>query len=105
MEEDNAYLLEHEYYRRRLLHAGIVVDVRFANRHNARNPLSWAIQQIHYRFHWRVSPASTANNADTNNFNRKLLNRLSPQLRTGEPPVGIEPTTCRLQGGRSGHLS
>lgn len=22
-----------------------------------------------------------------------------------EPPVGIEPTTCRLQGGRSGHLS
>ena len=20
-------------------------------------------------------------------------------------PIGIEPTTCRLQGGRSGHLS
>ena len=30
----------------------------------------------------------------------------SKPVETGfEPPVGIEPTTCRLQGGRSGHLS
>ena len=30
----------------------------------------------------------------------------SKPVKTGfEPPVGIEPTTCRLQGGRSGHLS
>ncbi len=26
-------------------------------------------------------------------------------MRAREPPVGIELTTCRLQGGRSGHLS
>ena len=29
----------------------------------------------------------------------------TPFFLRDEPLVGIEPTTCRLQGGRSGHLS